>query len=160
MSNISLPCDKRESSGTMKVDRTEAQGGRAGIRELGSGVTSNQDGESLRGRRQAGIGLKGSLEIIRGESVVFSHFKDVTTKVSTVGSNSVMWAKRMVEGTHIGSKEPGATFNLESKRLDVGWTEIAFNEIIASSPLPWKTSIWNPACPGTVSIPQQPSSPV
>ena len=49
VSNISLPCDKRESSGTTNVDRTEAQGGRAGIRKVDSGVTSNQDGESLRG---------------------------------------------------------------------------------------------------------------
>ena len=73
--------------------------------------------------------LKGSLDIIRGESVVFTHFQDVTTKISMVGSNSVMWAKRTVEGTHIGTKEPGATFNLETKRLDMGWTEIAFNEI-------------------------------
>ena len=46
-----------------------------------------------------------------------------------VGSDSVMWAERTVEGTHIGTKESGATFNLETKRLDVGWTEITFNEI-------------------------------
>ena len=89
----------------MNVDRTEAQGGRTGIREMGSGVASNQNRESLRGRGQAGIGSKGSLNIIWGESAVFTHFQDVTTKVSMVGSNGVMGAKRTVEGTHIGTKE-------------------------------------------------------
>ena len=69
------------------------------------------------------------MHIIRGESVVFPHFQDVTTKTSMVGSNSVMWAKRTVKGTHIGTKESGATFNLKTKRVGVGWTKIAFNEI-------------------------------
>ena len=103
MSNISLPCDKRESGGTTNVNRTEAQGGRAGIRKVGSGITSNQDRESLRGGWQTGVGLESSLHIIGGESAVFSHFQDVTTKTSMVGSNSVMWAKRTIEGTHIGT---------------------------------------------------------
>ena len=52
------------------------------------------------GGGQTGVGLESSLHIIRGESVVFPHFQDVTTKISMVGSNSVMWAKRTVEGTH------------------------------------------------------------
>ena len=71
--NISLPCDKRESGSTKNVDRTEAQGGRAGIRELGLGVTSNQDRESLRGRGQAGIGLKGSLHIVWCRDILTPH---------------------------------------------------------------------------------------
>ena len=87
MSNISLPCNKQESGSTMNVDRMEAQVGRVGIREIGSRVASNQNGESLGGRRQAGIGLEGNLDIIQGKSVVFAHFQDVTTKVAMVGSN-------------------------------------------------------------------------
>ena len=73
-SNISLPCDKRESSDMTNVNRMEVQGGRAGIREIGSRVACNQKGESLGGRRQAGIGLEGSLDVIRGKSAVFPHF--------------------------------------------------------------------------------------
>ena len=60
---------------------------------------------------------------------MFSHFQDIATKVSMVGSNGVMGAKRTVKGTHIGTKEPGAPFNLETKRLNVGWMEGAFNKI-------------------------------
>ena len=37
MSNISLPCNKRESGGMMNVGRTEVQGGRAG-RDAGPGM--------------------------------------------------------------------------------------------------------------------------
>ena len=47
VSNISLPCNKWESSSTTNVDRTEAQGGRVGIREMGSGVASNQHREII-----------------------------------------------------------------------------------------------------------------
>ena len=127
--NISLPCDKRESGSAMNVDRTEAQGGRAGIREMGWGVASNQNRESLRGRGQAGVGSKSSLNIIGSESAVFAHFQNTTAKASMVGSDGVMWTKRTVEGTHTGTKEPGAVFNLKTKRLDVGWMEITFNKI-------------------------------
>ena len=35
----------------------------------------------------------------------------------------------MVKGTHICAEETGTLFNLETKRLNMGWTEIAFNEI-------------------------------
>ena len=69
------------------------------------------------------------MHIIGGESVVFPHFQDVATKISMVGSNIVMWAKRTGEGTHIGTKEPGAPFNLKTKRLNMGRMEITFNEI-------------------------------
>ena len=74
MNNVSLPCDKQESGSTTNVDRTEAQGGRAGIREIGMRVSSNQNGESLRGRQQIGLGLEGSLCVIRGKYAVLTHF--------------------------------------------------------------------------------------
>ena len=84
VSNISLPCNKQESGSTMNIDRTEAQGGRAGVREIGTRVSSNQNGESLWGRREAGVGLESSLYVIRGKCVMFTHFEDVTTKVTRV----------------------------------------------------------------------------
>ena len=74
MSNISLPCNKRESGSSTNVNRTEAQGGKAGIREVGSRVLSNQNEESLGGKWQAGIRLESSLDVIGGKSVVFTHF--------------------------------------------------------------------------------------
>ena len=46
-----------------------------------------------------------------------------------VGCNRVVWAKRTIEGTHIGAKEMRTVFNLKTKRLNMGQTEIAFNEI-------------------------------
>ena len=129
MSNISLPCNKRESGSTTNVNRTEAQGGKAGIREVGSRVLSNQNRESLGGRQQAGIGLEGSLNIIRGESAVFTHFQDVTTKRLMIGSHCIMRAKGMVEGTNIRTKKMGTLLNLKTKRLDMGQTESTFNEV-------------------------------
>ena len=46
-----------------------------------------------------------------------------------VGSNRMMWAKRTIKGTHISTEETGTPFNLKTKRLNMGWIEIAFNEI-------------------------------
>ena len=61
------------------------------------------------------------MNIIRGESAVFTHFQDVTTKTSMVGSDCIMWAKRMVEGTDMRTKKAGTLFNLKTKSLDMGW---------------------------------------
>ena len=67
---------------------------------------------------------------------MFSHFQDVTTKILMVGRNSVMWAKRTVEGTHIGTEESGATFNLKTKRLNMGWMKICWCPIQGRLPVP------------------------
>ena len=61
--------------------------------------------------------------------MVFTHFQDVTTKVAMVGSNHVMWTKRTIEGTHIGTEEMGAVFNQKTKWLNMGERENTFNEI-------------------------------
>ena len=129
MSNIALPCDKQESGSMMNVNRTEVKGGWTGIRKIGSRTLSNQNRESLWGRQQASVGLEGSLNVDGGKSVVFTHFQDKTTKTSMIGSYGIVWAKRTIEGTDIRVKEAGTPFNLKTKRLVMGWTEIRFNKI-------------------------------
>ena len=46
-----------------------------------------------------------------------------------IGSDRVVWAKRMIEGTHMRTAETRTAFNLKTKRLIMGWTEVTFNEI-------------------------------
>ena len=113
----------------MNVNRMAEQGGRMGIRKIGTRISGNQNRESLGGRRQAGTVLEGSLNIIRGKGAVVTHFQDATTKISMVGSDRVVWAKRMVEGTNIRTKKMGTLLNLKTKRLDMGQTESTFNEV-------------------------------
>ena len=69
------------------------------------------------------------MNVIGGEGAVFTHFQDETTKTSMISSHSVMWAKRIIEGTDTCTKEAGTPFNLKTKRLDMRWTEITFNKI-------------------------------
>ena len=74
VSNISLPCNKKESGSATNVNRMATQDRRVGIRKIGSRILNNQNRESFGGRRQAGVGLEGSLDIICGKSVVLTHF--------------------------------------------------------------------------------------
>ena len=46
-----------------------------------------------------------------------------------VGSNHIVWAKRAIKGTHISVEETRTLFNLKTKRLNMGRTEITFNEV-------------------------------
>ena len=128
MSNISLPCNKQESGSTTNVNEVEAWGGGRGIRMIGTRVLSNQNRESLGGRQQAGIGLEGSLNIIRGESAVFTHFQDATTKTSMVGSDSIMGVKRMVKCINMHAEQVGTSFNLKTKRLNMGRVQLTFKK--------------------------------
>ena len=100
-----------------------------GIRKTCMGAASNHHRKSFGGKWQASTRLNSSLDIIRCECKVFSHFKDATAKVSMIGNCAIMRAKGTIEGTNICMEKTGSTFNLKTKGLDMRGSKITVNEI-------------------------------
>ena len=69
------------------------------------------------------------MNVVGGESAVFTHFQDVTTKISMISGYCIMWGKRTIEGTNMHAKKAETAFNLKTMRLNMGWMKVTINKI-------------------------------
>jgi hypothetical protein len=114
-------------SSSADVDRTEVQGGRAGIGKVSPLVDGKANSEGSRRLRLMAIVMEDTLNVIHGEDGVIANLENVTTKETTVGSVLGVRAEGAVEGGDGGTKVMGATAGLETKRVCILGTKDAGN---------------------------------